>query len=184
MTTWPSASKATTTHTDSGSDSPRLARTDINQNILNTNDVIDFFNVSSLLGGDILVYNASTAKCTLGDSNGGFFNVKESPKETINAIASTSGSITVDATVAPVHRMTLNDNTTFTFSNMVTGSSVSLIINVNANGKSATFTSDGSTLVKFPGGAPTLTQLVNFIDFVVVFFDGTNYIGNITQRIS
>jgi len=184
MTTWPSGSKATTTHTDSGSDSPRLARTDINQNILNTNDVIDFFNVSSLSDGDILVYNATTAKFTLGDSNGGFFNVKESPKETINAISGTSGSITVDATIAPVHKITLNDNTTFTFTNMTTGSSVSLIININASDKSATFTSDGSTLVKFSGGAPTLTGTSGQIDFVVVFFDGTNYIGSITQRIS
>ena len=184
MTTWPSGTKANTTHTDAGTDLPRLARVDINQNILNTNDVIDFFNASSASDGDILVYNSSTAKFELGDSNGGFFNVKESPRETINAISGTSGSITVDAKVAPVHRMTLDDNTTFTFSNLVTGGSVSLIINVNANGKSATFTSDGSTRVKFPGGAPTLTQLSNNIDFVVVFFDGTNHIGNITQRIS
>jgi hypothetical protein len=184
MTTWPSASKATTTHTDSGSDKPRLAREDINQNILNVNDVIDYFNVASASDGDILVYNSSTAKMELGNSNTGFFNIKESPKETINAISGTSGSITVDAAVAPVHKMTLNDNTTFTFTNMTTGSSVSLIININASDKSATFTSDGSTLVKFSGGAPTLTGTSGQIDFVVVFFDGTNYIGSITQRIS
>jgi len=184
MTTWPSASKATTTHTDSGADKPRLAREDINQNILNTNDVIDFFNAGSPSDGDILVYNSSTAKFELGDSNGGFFNVKESPKETINAITSTSGSITVDATVAPVHRMTLNNNTTFTFSNLVTGGSVSLIININASDKSATFTSDGSTLIKFSGGAPTLSGTAGQIDFVVVFFDGVNHIGSISQRIA
>ena len=184
MTTWPSASKATTTHTDSGTDKPRLARVDINQNILNVNDVIDYFNVATAADGDILVYNSNTAKIELGNSNGGFFNVKESPKETINAISGTSGSITVDASLAPVHRMTLNNNTTFTFSNLVTGSSVCLIININANDKSATFTSDGSTLVKFSGGAPQLTSTTGNIDVVVVFFDGVNYIGSITQRIS
>lgn len=184
MTTWPSASKATTTHTDAGTDKPRLARVDINQNILNVNDIIDYFNVSSAADGDILVYNNSTNKIELGNSNTGFFNVKESPKETINAISATSGSVDVDASLAPVHRMTLNDNTTYTFANMLTGTSVTLIIKINANDKTATFTSDGSTLVKFPGGTPTLTTTSGNIDFVVVFYDGVDYIGNIVQRIS
>ena len=65
MTTWPSASKATTTHTDSGTDKPRLARVDINQNILNTNDVIDMFNISSPADRQILQYNTANAKFEL-----------------------------------------------------------------------------------------------------------------------
>ena len=80
--------------------------------------------------------------------------------------------------------MTLNDNTTYTFTNMVAGTSVLLIIKVNAADKTASFTSDGSTRIKFPGGAPTLTTASSNIDIVNVFFDGTDYIGNITQRIS
>ena len=80
--------------------------------------------------------------------------------------------------------MTLTDNTTYTFTNMTAGTSTLLIIKVNANDKTATFTSDGSTRVKFPGGAPTLTTSTGNIDIVSVFFDGTDFIGNITQRIS
>jgi hypothetical protein len=65
MTTWPAASKATTTHTDSGTDKPRLARVDINQNILNVNDVIDMFNISSPVDGQILQYNTANARFEL-----------------------------------------------------------------------------------------------------------------------
>lgn len=183
MTTWPSGTKASTANLDAGSDKPRLARPDIKQNVDNVNDIIDYFNVSSAADGDILVYNSSTQKIELGNSNNGFINFTESPKETVNAIVATSGAVDVDASAAPVHRMTLNDDTTFTFTNMTTGTSVTLIININASSKVATFTSDGSTLVKFPGGAPTLTAATGRIDLVVVFFDGVNYIGNIVQGI-
>jgi hypothetical protein len=184
MTTWPAGSKATTTHTDAGSDKPRLARVDINQNILNTNDVIDMFAIASPTNGEILVYNTSTANFKTSDNNSAPIKLNKNYIETVYSITGTSGSIDVDASLASVHKMTLNDNTTFTFTNMSQGQSVTLIITVNANGKSATFTSDGSTRVKFPGGAPTLTQLSGNIDYVVVFYDGSNFIGNIIQRIS
>jgi len=183
MTTWPSGTKASTENLDSGTDKPRLARTDIKQNVDNVNDIVDYFNIASAADGDILVYNSNTAKIEIGTSNSSFTTFKQAPKETINAISGTSGSITVDTTAAPVHTMTLNDNTVFTFANMTAGTSITLIITLGAANKTATFTTDGSTLVKFPGGAPTLTTTSGEIDLVVVFFDGTNHIGNIVQRI-
>lgn len=184
MTTWPSGSKATTNHLDSGTDKPRLARPEIKQNVDNTNDIIDYFNVSSAADGDILVYNSNTSKIELNSSNGNFTNFTQTPKETINAITGTSGSLTVDASTAPVHTVTVNDDTTFTFANMAAGTSMTLIITIGVADKTATFTSDGSTRVKFPGGAPTLTTTAGEIDLIVIFFDGTNHIGNIVQRIS
>ena len=184
MTTWPSGTKASTANLDSGTDKPRLARVDIKQNVDNVNDVIDFFNGSSPADGDIFVYNSSNAKFEKNTSNTKFTKLVQTPKETINAISANSGSVNVDATAAPVHTMTLTDNTTYTFTNMTAGTSTLLIIKVNANDKTATFTSDGSTRVKFPGGAPTLTTSTGNIDIVSVFFDGTDFIGNITQRIS
>ena len=169
---------------DSGSDKPRLARADIKQNVDNVNDIIDFFDGASPADGDIFVYNSANAKFEKNTSNSSFTNLVQTPKETINAITATSGSVDVDSTAAPVHTMTLNDNTTYTFTNMVAGTSVLLIIKINAADKTATFTSDGSTRVKFPGGAPTLTTTSGNIDIVNVFYDGTDYIGQITQRIS
>ena len=41
MATWPTGTKASTANLDSGTDSPRLARTDIKQNVDNVNAVID-----------------------------------------------------------------------------------------------------------------------------------------------
>ena len=184
MTTWPSGTKASTANLDSGTDKPRLARVDIKQNVDNVNDIVDFFDGSSPADGDIFVYNSSNAKFEKNTSNTKFTKLVQTPKETINAISANSGSVNVDATAAPVHTMTLTDNTTYTFTNMTAGTSTLLIIKVNANDKTATFTSDGSTRVKFPGGAPTLTTSTGNIDIVSVFFDGTDFIGNITQRIS
>lgn len=183
MTTWPSGTKASTANLDSGTDKPRLARLDIKQNVDNVNDIVDFFDGSSPADGDIFVYNSSNAKFEKNTSNTKFTKIVQTPKETINAISANSGSVNVDATAAPVHTMTLTDNTTYTFTNMTAGTSTLLIIKINAADKTATFTSDGSTLVKFSGGAPTLTTSSGQIDIVTVFFDGTDFIGSITQGI-
>lgn len=165
MTTWPSGSKATTTHTDSGTDLPRLARADINQNILNTNDIIDYLNG----GGSITITGNQIA------FNKGY-------KETINTLAS-STDIAVNADTASVHKVTLSHNATFTFS-MTTGQSVTVIITQDSDStaNTATFTSDGSTLILFPYGAVnTLSSTSGAIDVLTVFFDGTNYIGTLLR---
>jgi len=62
MTTWPSATKASTTHVDAGTDQISLARADIKQNIDNVNDIIDIFNIASPTNGDLMQYNSSTTK--------------------------------------------------------------------------------------------------------------------------
>ena len=168
MTTWPSGTKATTTHTDAGTDRPRLAREDINQNILNTNDIIDYFNG----GGPIT---------TTGDQiafNTGY-------KETINTLTS-STSIDVDGTLSSVHKVVLSHNTVFTF-NLDAGESVSVIIQQDSDGtyNTATFTSDGSTQILFPRYLNTaLTSAADAIDIVNVFSDGTNLYGNILRDMS
>jgi len=284
MATWPSGSKASTANLDSGTDSPRLARADIKQNVDNVNSIIDMFNISSPTDGQILKYNASNTRFELGtdatgsavsattfvgdDSSGtavnpgetfkfagstgittavsgdtltitgtaqdfAFSSLTGTPttiagygitdafdgaygslsgtptipslgdlsitnstitssgdtidlddivrfnvgyKEDINALSS-SASISVDATTAPVHSVTLGHNATFTISNMVAGQSIMIIITQDGTGsRTGSFTS-----VKFPGGAPTLSTGAGDIDVVSVFYDGTNYLGNIAQ---
>ena len=66
MATWPSASKASTNNLDQGSDSPRLARADIKQNVDNVNDIIDMFDISTPSDNQILKYNNSNARFELG----------------------------------------------------------------------------------------------------------------------
>ena len=165
MTTWPSASKATTTHTDSGADKPRLARVDINQNILNVNDVIDYLDG----GGSITI-------------TGNQISFNKGYKETINTLTS-SASISVNADTASVHTVTLNHDATFTFS-MTAGQSVTVIITQGADStaNTATFTSDGSTLISFPyGTTSTLSATPSAVDVLTIFYDGTNYIGTLVR---
>lgn len=297
MATWPSGSKASTANLDSGTDSPRLARADIKQNVDNVNAVIDMFNIDSPTDGQILKYNASNTRFELdtdatgsatsattfvGDDSTGtavnpgetfriagatgittavsgdtltitgtaqdfaFGSLTGTPttiagygitdafdgtyasltgapttvssftndsgyitddgngdltitnstitssgdtidlddivrfnvgyKEDINSLVS-GASISVDATTAPVHTVTLGHNATFTISNMVAGQSIMIIITQDGTGsRTGSFTS-----VKFPGGAPTLSTGTGDIDVVSVFYDGTNYLGNIAQ---
>ena len=71
MATWPAGTKAGTTHLDAGTDSPRLARPDIKQNVDNVNAIIDMFNIDSPSSNQILKYNSSNARFELGtDSTG------------------------------------------------------------------------------------------------------------------
>lgn len=162
MTTWPSASKATTTHTDSGSDKPRLARVDINQNIINTNDIIDYFDG----GGTITV---------TGDQ----ISFNKGYKETINTLTSAT-TITVDADVASIHKVYLEHNATFRLTNCQAGQTVVLVITQDSGGNNTgSFELDNSTAAKFVGAQNTLTVNANAIDVVTLFNDGTNLLGSI-----
>jgi len=65
MATWPIGTKASTANCDSGTDSPRLFRSDAKQNIDNVNAIIDMFNIDSPTDGQILKYNNSNARFEL-----------------------------------------------------------------------------------------------------------------------
>ena len=71
MATWPSGTKASTANLDSGTDSPRLARADIKQNVDNVNAVIDMFNISSPSNNQILKYSTANARFELGSDDSG-----------------------------------------------------------------------------------------------------------------
>jgi hypothetical protein len=98
-------------------------------------------------------------------------------REKINTLTSSS-TITVDCALAPVHTVALGTNTQFVISNLGAGQSVTIIIK-SSGSYTGTFGTDGSTAVKFPGGAPTLTA--SGTDVVTIFNDGTDYLGNIAQ---
>ena len=126
--------------------------------------------------GDISITNSTIASSgdTIDLDDIVRFNVGY--KEDINALTS-SASISVDATTAPVHTVTLAHAATFAISNMVAGQSIMIIITQDGTGsRTGSFTS-----VKFPGGAPTLSTGGGDIDVISVFYDGTNYLGNIAQ---
>ena len=101
--------------------------------------------------------------------------------EKINTLAS-STAITVDASTAPVHKIYLENNTTFKVTNLGTGGSLTLIIQQDSTGsRLGAFVSDDSTAIRFAGGTPTLSTTGNSIDIVNIFNDGTFYFGNIAK---
>ena len=80
---------------------------------------------------------------------------------------------------------TLGTNTGFVITNLPTGGTATLIIRQDATGlRTATFGTDGSTAIKFPSGAATLSTAANSIDVVTIFNDGTAYLGNIANSYS
>jgi len=98
-------------------------------------------------------------------------------KETVTALTS-STSINVDCSATSVSRVALSHSSQFTFLNLPTGRSHTLII-VSNGSHTGTFSDDTSTAIKFPGGAPTLTA--SGTDVVTVFNTGTEILGNIVK---
>jgi len=96
-------------------------------------------------------------------------------KETINALGTTSGTITPNVANGNVQTITLNGNITFNaFASASSGQSLTLIIKQDATG--------GRTLTstfKFAGGATaankTLSTAANAVDILSVVYDGTDY---------
>tara|TARA_Y100000592_G_scaffold94479_1_gene159292 strand:- start:2917 stop:4050 length:1134 start_codon:yes stop_codon:yes gene_type:complete len=69
---WPSAHKAGTTTTDAATDKISDARSDINQNIVNVNEIIDMFDLASEpSNGQILKYNTTSDRFEVGADAGG-----------------------------------------------------------------------------------------------------------------
>ena len=104
--------------------------------------------------------------------------------ENINTLTSSS-TITVNCALASIHKVTLATNTGFVITNLPTGGTVTLIITQDGTGsRTATFGTDGSTAVKFPGGSSTLSTGANDIDVVTIVNDGTNFLGNCAKNYS
>ena len=102
-------------------------------------------------------------------------------RDKINALTS-STTITVDANLAPTHKVTLTGNTAFVITNLPTGGNLTLIIVQDATGsRTAAFGTDGSTAVKFAGGTSTLSTAASSIDIVNIYNDGTNYYGSLAK---
>lgn len=91
-----------------------------------------------------------------------------------------TADIHINCRTGTVSTFSLNDNKTFVFTNLDAGRSHTLII-TNQGSYTATLQGSDSSAIKFPGGAPTITTGAGAIDVITVFYDGTNYLGNIAQ---
>ena len=101
--------------------------------------------------------------------------------ENINTLTSSS-TITVNCSLASIHKVTLATSTEFNIANLPTGGTVTLIITQDGTGsRTATFGTDGSSAVKFPSNSSTLSTGAADIDVVTIINDGTNFLGNIAK---
>lgn len=100
-------------------------------------------------------------------------------REKINALTNSS-TITVDCSLAPVHTVTLAQaGTQFNFANLGTGQTATVVVKQDGTGsRTATFTEEDSSAIKFQGGAPTLSTGANAIDVITVFNTGSEVLGN------
>jgi len=156
---WPSGTKASTTHTDSPQDLISAARADINQNITNVNTVIDYFGPDGAY--DIV----------------GTWNKQQYlDLQTLTAGA----SISWDLTNAQVATVTLNQNSTLANpTNKKAGATYILIVKQPAG---ANYTLAFGTDYKFPSGiAPTITETNGAVDIITFISDGTNMFGGFVQ---
>ena len=131
------------------------------------------------------ISSPSNADITLDPSGTGVINnnatvrFNTNYKEDITALSSGT-SIAVDCSLASVFSVTLAHNATFTFNNLATGQSASVIITQDGSGsRTGAYTS-----VLFPGNAHTLSTGAADIDIVSVFNDGTSLLGNISKDYS
>ena len=179
MATWPSNDKAGTTHVDAGTDQISLARPDIKKNIDNVNSILDYLDISSASNEQVIQF-------TTGDSaNHGRF-VKTSTlsgvglknyKETVFTGGSTTGTITPDAANGNVQKITLTGNITLNaFANPVAGQSIVLIVKQPSSGTARTLTST----MKFANGFKLLSTQNSAIDVIGIFYDGTDYLANLS----
>jgi hypothetical protein len=102
----------------------------------------------------------------------------ESYREKVATLTSSS-TISVECDQAPVHKVTLAENTQFVIQELAAGQSVTIIITQDGTGsRTASFGTGDSTAVKFAGTYSALSTAAGAIDVVTIFNDGTNYLGN------
>ena len=101
-------------------------------------------------------------------------------RDKIQALGTTSGSITLDGTVAPSWTITLNGTLTLsnsTFTNYASGSSVTLIVTQDGTGSRTLST----TQIKWAGGSNTLSTAAGSIDIINFYYDGTTWYGSLVK---
>ena len=107
--------------------------------------------------------------------NNSVTGLKEATFNGVYANGNSGASLTVDFTNGSIQSLTLDQNSTFTFTNPSGVSRLQLII---SGGASFTITWPTITWLTTGGTAPTLDGT----DVVTLIFDGTNYYGTLSNQ--
>ena len=99
-------------------------------------------------------------------------------QETVSALGSTGGAITINATNGTIQTLTLTSSiSSLAFTGLPPGGTVTLIITQGGSG-SYTLTTTG---IKYAGASSTLSTAVGAIDMLNILYDGTNYYGSLVK---
>jgi hypothetical protein len=158
MATWPSGTKASINNLDAGTDSPRLARPDIKQNVDNVNAIIDMFNISgSPTDNYILKYNSSTSKFDVEAEAGSqslFQTITVAGQSNVVADAATDTLTLVAGTGIAITTNASTDTITFT----PTISDATLEV-VGDDSTGTTFSAKNGDNIKIAGGTNITTAV-------------------------
>jgi hypothetical protein len=103
------------------------------------------------------------------------FPIFNAYREKVAAHATTTGTITIDANVAPIQTITTTGNLTINASNLsnfASGESVTLLLRHNANNR--IITSD----LLFVNQTKTIGGHTSCVDAISIFYDGTSYLAS------
>lgn len=157
---WPT-NKANTTYTDSDTDLISLARPDLNQNIINVNGILDYY-----------------------DTTGPYDTAGEYTKQQWFDLQTLTDGATVnwDLNTAQVAKLVLGGNRTIDMSNPKPGATYILFVYQDGTGsRSLTFGSSAASF-RFPGGgSPALSTAPNSVDIITFISDGTALFGTIAK---
>lgn len=115
--------------------------------------------------------------------NGNGFNLQNTQfdtyrERTANISSALTGTVTIDANVAPVQTAACTGNITINSNNLtnfLAGESVTLILRHTANTR--TFSSN----VKFINGTKTIGGTTNVTDVITFFYDGTEFLAAVAK---
>lgn len=145
-------------------------------NQLTANLDVNGFSIISVSNGNIPLTPNGTGQVIVTDPQ---------LREPAYTITSATGVYTLDSNFdvanGTVQLLNLGSATSFTwngFASPVAGQSATLILTNNG-----VVTVVNSTM-KFSGGVKTLSGVVNAIDLIIVYYDGTNYYANISRGYS
>ena len=124
----------------------------------------------------------SFAHAFAANVNGNGFDLQntvlQTYRERVANVADMSGTVTIDANVAPVQRASVTGNITINTNNLtnfVAGESVTLILKASANTR--TFSSN----LRFINASKTIGGTTNVTDVVTIFFDGVEYLAAVAK---
>ena len=152
-------------------------------NLITTNGVF-WSNGASILTGITGTYSNANVTSFLSNSSvtTTIGNLQlQKYEESVYSLGTTSGTLAFNLANGSTQKVTINNNITITnssFTNMVAGTSLTVIITISGS-SNAVLTTSG---IKYSnGGYSTISITSGLIDIIYYFYDGTTYYGSLIK---